>query len=145
MAHDRWMSLLRLEEGLGQRIPLPALDINKRHLWQLSPIEEDRVVKKQKEEDRVLKKQVDDDNDVNQEQRKSFRMKLPPLQFATWRTLTGKEWKDYNKCLEQSEVCTSIKTCIYKCQNIICLITFLHVFSQPLLEPGIVAWLCTGV
>ncbi|KAF7129463.1 hypothetical protein RHSIM_Rhsim10G0165100 [Rhododendron simsii] len=110
MAHDRRMSL---EEGLGLRIPLAAPGVSERHLWQLSPIEEDRVVKKQKKEHRVVKKQKEDrvvkkleeedDNDVNQEQRKSPWLELPPLPFATWRRLTEKEWKDYNKCLEKSE------------------------------------------
>ncbi|KAI8536175.1 hypothetical protein RHMOL_Rhmol10G0235800 [Rhododendron molle] len=124
MAHDRRMSSLTLGEGLGQRSPLAALDVNKRHLWQLSPIEEDRVVKKQKKEDRVVKKQEEEDrvvkkqeeedrvvkkqeeedeNDVNEEQRESPWMKLPPFQFATWRRLTEKEWEDYNECLEKSE------------------------------------------
>ncbi|KAI8536161.1 hypothetical protein RHMOL_Rhmol10G0235000 [Rhododendron molle] len=123
MAHDRRMSSLTLGEGLGQRIPLAALDVNKRHLWQLSPIEEDRVVKKQKKEDRVVKKQEEedrvvkkqeeedrvvkkqeeeDDNDVNEEQQESPWMKLPPFQFATWRRLTEKEWEDYIECLEKS-------------------------------------------
>ncbi|KAI8536268.1 hypothetical protein RHMOL_Rhmol10G0243700 [Rhododendron molle] len=91
MAHDGRMSALRLGEGLG-------------HLWQLSPIEEDRVVKKQEEEDRVVKKQEEeDDNDDDQEQRESPWMKLPPFEFATWRRLTEKEWKDYNECLDKSK------------------------------------------
>ncbi|KAI8536170.1 hypothetical protein RHMOL_Rhmol10G0235400 [Rhododendron molle] len=95
MAHAAQKSLLK---GLGQKTLVPhnsdgsTSDVDKQQA--LSPVEEDRAMKKQKKED---------DNDVNQEQQKDPWMNLPPFQFATWRKLTEKEWKDYNKCLEQSE------------------------------------------
>lgn len=92
MAHAAQKSLLK---GLGQKTLVPhnsdgsTSNVDKQQ--PLPPVEEDRAMKKQKEED---------GNDVNQDQRKSPWMELPPFPFATLCKLREKEWKDYNKCLE---------------------------------------------